>query len=448
MFESLTQNFTKVFSNLRSRGKLTEDNIKDGMREVKRALLQADVSLPVINEFIRRVTEKAVGRDVIESIAPGQQIVKIVQDELVNLMSPADPHIPFREHEPTVIMMAGLQGTGKTTMCAKLANRLRSKGRKPIMVAADVKRPAAIQQLQLLGGQIDVPVYAEDKKRVVKICARSVEHAKKNGFDTVILDTAGRLQIDEEMMEELRDIVKKVKPHQVYLVVDAMIGQDAVNSAKEFNEQLELDGVILTKMDGDARGGAAISVRAVTGKPIKFVGVGEKLDRIEEFHPERIAGRILGMGDTVTLVEKAQADLSEEEADKMQKKMMKGKFDLEDFLDQMQRMKKMGPLGELVKMIPGLGGKMQIGEDEEKDLGRVEAVIQSMTPRERRHPELIDMSRKRRIAKGSGTTTADVNGLLKQFKQMRKMIKQFKDKGFFGKMKGMRGMGSLPGFGG
>ncbi len=445
MFESLTQNFSKIFDRLRSRGKLTEDNIGDGLREVKRALLQADVSLPVINEFIKRVRVKAVGQDVVKSIAPGQQIVKIVHDELVKLMSPADPHIPFRQHEPTVIMMAGLQGTGKTTMCAKLAMFLRSKGRKPVMVAADIKRPAAIQQLKVLGKQIDIPVYSEEGGRVVKICSRSVDYSKKNGHDTVILDTAGRLQIDEEMMDELRTVAKKVKPHQIYLVVDAMVGQDAVNSAKEFNDRLELDGIILTKMDGDARGGAALSVRAVTGKPIKFVGIGEKLDRMEEFHPERIAGRILGMGDTVTLVEKAQKEISTEEADKLQKKMVKGKFDLEDFLDQMQRMKKMGPMGELLKMIPGLGSKVEFGEEQEKELTKIEAIIQSMTPGERRHPELIDMNRKRRIAKGSATTTADVNGLLKQFKHMRKMIKQFKDKGFFGKMKGMRGMGPIPG---
>jgi len=447
MFESLTQNFNKIFDKLRSRGKLTEDNVSDGLREVKRALLQADVSLPVINEFIRHVSEKAVGQDVIKSIAPGRQIVKIVHDELVKLMSPSDPRIPFREHEPTIIMMAGLQGTGKTTMCAKLSAHLRSRGRKPLMVAADIKRPAAIQQLKILGKQNNIPVYAEDGRRVVKICSRSVDYARKNGHDTIILDTAGRLQIDEEMMDELRGVAKKVKPHQIYLVIDAMVGQDAVVSAKEFNEQLELDGIILTKMDGDARGGAALSVRAVTGKPIKFVGTGEKIDRMEEFHPERIAGRILGMGDTVSLVEKAQKTMSKEETDKLQKKLVKGKFDLEDFLSQMQKMKKMGPMGELLKMIPGLGSKVEFGEEQEKEMKKVEAIIQSMTPLERRRPEVLDMNRKRRVAKGSATTTTDVNGLLKQFKQMRKMIKQFKDKGFFGKMKGMRGMGPMPGLG-
>ena len=362
-------------------------------------------------------------------------------------MSPADPKIPFADGEPTVIMMAGLQGTGKTTTCGKLALKLRSKGRKPLLVAADIKRPAAVEQLKVLGRQLDIPVYAEDRKRVVKICKRAVDHAKKERLDTIILDTAGRLQIDKEMMEELRQVAAKVKPHQIYLVVDAMIGQDAVNSAKEFNDQLELDGVILTKMDGDARGGAALSVRAVTGKPIKFVGVGEKMDRLEEFHPERVAGRILGMGDTVTLVEKARKEITQDEAEKLQKKLARGEFHLGDFLEQMQRMKKMGPLGEIFKMIPGLGSKLKMGEEEERELVKIEAIIQSMTEQERRRPEIINLSRKRRIARGSATTTADVNGLLKQFKQMRKMIKQMKSKGFFGKMKGMKGMAMPPGFG-
>ncbi len=447
MFEALTQNFTKIFGRLRSRGRLTEENIKESLREVKIALLQADVSLPVINEFIKRVTERAVGQDVVKSISPGQQIVKIVHDEMIRLMSPADPKIPFADGEPTVIMMAGLQGTGKTTTCGKLGLNLRSKGRKPLLVAADVKRPAAVEQLKVIGRQLDIPVYAEDGKRVVKICKRAVEHAKKEHFDTVILDTAGRLQIDEEMMDELRKVAAKIKPQQIYLVVDAMIGQDAVNSAREFNEQLELDGIILTKMDGDARGGAALSVRAVTGKPIKFVGVGEKMDRLEEFHPDRVAGRILGMGDTVTLVEKAQKEMTADDAQKLQKKLMKGKFDLEDFLEQVQRMKKMGPLGDLLKMIPGLGSKLEIGEEEEREMVKIEAIIRSMTREERHRPEVIDLSRKRRIARGSATTTANVNSLLKQFKQMRKMIKQMKSKGFFGKMKGMKGMAMPPGFG-
>ncbi len=447
MFEALTQNFSKIFERLRSRGRLTEENIKEGLREVKIALLQADVSLPVINEFIKRVTERAVGQDVVKSISPGQQIVKIVHDEMIRLMSPADPKIPFADGEPTVIMMAGLQGTGKTTTCGKLGLNLRSKGRKPLLVAADVKRPAAVEQLKVIGRQLDIPVYAEDGKRVVKICKRAVEHAKKEHFDTVILDTAGRLQIDEEMMDELRKVAAKIKPQQIYLVVDAMIGQDAVNSAREFNEQLELDGIILTKMDGDARGGAALSVRAVTGKPIKFVGVGEKMDRLEEFHPDRVAGRILGMGDTVTLVEKAQKEMTADDAQKLQKKLMKGKFDLEDFLEQMQRMKKMGSLGDLLKMIPGLGSKFEIGEEEEREMVKIEAIIKSMTGEERHRPEVIDLSRKRRIARGSATTTANVNSLLKQFKQMRKMIKQMKSKGFFGKMKGMKGMAMPPGFG-
>ena len=447
MFDSLTNNFTRIFERLRSRGKLTEENVKEGLREVKVALLQADVSLPVINVFLRRVQERAIGQEVIKSISPGQQIVKIVHDELILLMSPADPKIPFVEGGPTVIMMAGLQGTGKTTTCGKLALLLRAKGRKPLLVAADIKRPAAVEQIKVIGRQLNIPTYSEDGARVVKICQRSVDYAKEQGLDTVILDTAGRLQIDQEMMEELRQVVDKVKPHQIYLVVDAMIGQDAVNSAKEFNDQLELDGIILTKMDGDARGGAALSVRAVTGKPIKFVGMGEKMDRLEEFHPERVAGRILGMGDVVTLVEKAQQEISTEEAEDLKKKLVKGKFDLEDFLEQMQRMKKMGGLADILKFIPGLGSKLKIGEEEEKEMVKIEAMIQSMTKRERQQPEMIDLSRKRRIARGSAATTSDVNSLLKQFKQMRKMIKQMKSKGFFGKMKGMGGMQMPPGFG-
>jgi signal recognition particle subunit SRP54 len=447
MFEALTNNFLRIFDGLRSRGKLTEDNIKDGLREVKVALLQADVSLPVINVFIKHVQERAVGLDVMKSISPGQQIVKIVHDEMIRLMSPADPKIPFVDGGPTIIMMAGLQGTGKTTTCGKLAMLLRTKGRKPLLVAADVKRPAAIEQLKVLGRQLSIPVYSEEGSRVVKICQRAVDHAKEQGLDTIILDTAGRLQIDKEMMEELRQVVEKVKPHQIYLVVDAMIGQDAVNSAKEFNDQLELDGIILTKMDGDARGGAALSVRAVTGKPIKFVGMGEKLEKLEEFHPERVAGRILGMGDVVTLVEKAQEQISADEAEDLKKKLTRGKFDLEDFLEQMQRMKKMGGLGDLLKFIPGLGSKFKVGEEEEKEMVKIEAMIQSMTRHERHQPEMIDLSRKRRIARGAATTTSDVNSLLKQFKQMRKMIKQMKSKGFFGKMKGMGGMQMPPGLG-
>jgi len=447
MFEALTNNFLRIFDGLRSRGKLTEDNIKDGLREVKVALLQADVGLPVINVFIKHVQERAVGLDVMKSISPGQQIVKIVHDEMIRLMSPADPKIPFVDGGPTIIMMAGLQGTGKTTTCGKLAMLLRTKGRKPLLVAADVKRPAAIEQLKVLGRQLSIPVYSEEGSRVVKICQRAVDHAKEQGLDTIILDTAGRLQIDKEMMEELRQVVEKVKPHQIYLVVDAMIGQDAVNSAKEFNDQLELDGIILTKMDGDARGGAALSVRAVTGKPIKFVGMGEKLEKLEEFHPERVAGRILGMGDVVTLVEKAQEQISADEAEDLKKKLTRGKFDLEDFLEQMQRMKKMGGLADLLKFIPGLGSKFKVGEEEEKEMVKIEAMIQSMTRHERRQPEMIDLSRKRRIARGAATTTSDVNNLLKQFKQMRKMIKQMKSKGFFGKMKGMGGMQMPPGLG-
>jgi len=422
MFESITKSLNSVFKKLRSQGVLTEENIKEGLREVRMALLEADVSFMVARDFIKAVSDRAVGQDVIKSVSPGQQIVKIVSDELVRLMGPTDPGIPYNPNGVTVIMLCGLQGSGKTTTAAKLASYIRKRGRSPMLVAADTQRPAAINQLVVLGEQLDIPVFSEPTFTPPAICKMSVKNAEANGRDVVILDTAGRLHIDDALMEELRQIDKKVKPQLKLLVADAMTGQDAVNSAKEFNDRLDIDGVILTKLDGDARGGAALSIKAVTGKPIKFVGVGEKLDRLEEFHADRMAGRILGMGDVVTFVEKAQQTIDKEQAADMQKRLLKGKFTFEDFLNQLQQIKKMGPLQDILSMI-GFGSMPGLDEIGDNELPRLEAAIRSMTPQERRHPEIIDGSRRKRIAAGSGNEIQDVNALLKQFKQMRKMMK-------------------------
>jgi signal recognition particle subunit SRP54 len=434
MFEALSASLEAIFRKLRGRGQLTEANIHEGLKEIRMALLEADVSYKVVKDFVAHVTQRAVGQEVIKSVTPGQQIVKIVHDELIALMSPADSTIPFAQPGPTVIMLIGLQGSGKTTTAAKLARYIQTRGHSPLLVAADVQRPAAIDQLKVLGEQLKMPVYAETGGRPVKICQNAVTYAAQNQRDTVILDTAGRLHIDQQLMAELKEISEKVKPHQKYLVSDAMTGQDAVTSAVEFNNQLGLDGVILTKLDGDARGGAALSIKAVTGKPIKFVGIGEKLDRLEEFHPDRMASRILGMGDVVSLVEKAQQTVDVEQAVKIQEKIRENTLTLEDFLSQLQQVKKMGPLGELMKMIPGMG--KQVGEEElaagEDQIVTIEAVIRSMTPKERDDPDIIGGSRKRRIAAGSGTTVQDVNMLLKQFKQMKGMLKQM-SRGFLGR---------------
>jgi signal recognition particle subunit SRP54 len=430
MFDSISKALENVFSGFRKRGKLTEDNIKEGMREIRMALLEADVSYKVARDFVKACTAKAIGQEVIRSIQPTQQIVKIVHDELVRLMGEADVTLPKAKGDrPGVIMMLGLQGSGKTTTCAKLAALAKKRGRRPMMVAADVQRPAGVKQLQLLGEQIDVPVFTEDFSPP-RICAMGVKQAEKNECDLVILDTAGRLHIDDVLMDELEKIAEKSKPDQKLLVANSMTGQDAVTSADEFNKKLGLDGVILTMLDGDARGGAALSIRAVAGCPIKFVGVGEKIDGIEEFHPDRMAGSILGMGDVVTLVEKAQETLDKEKAIKFQKKLQKATFTLDDMLEQFQQLKKMGPLGDLLGKIPGLGKMMGDQEIDEAEFSRVEAVIQSMTIEERMHPEVIDGRRRIRISSGSGTTVQDVNSLLKEFKQMKKMIKQ-----------GMRGRG-------
>jgi signal recognition particle subunit SRP54 len=424
VFESLTEKFNSVFNSLTGRGRITEANISDAMGNVRKALLEADVNYNVVKQFCKDVRQAAIGAEVIKSLHPGQVMVKIVSDELTKLMGPVDSKIYFVSPGPTVILLAGLQGSGKTTTAAKLAKYIVSKGKRPLLVADDLQRPAAIEQLITLGQQTGIDVYSQtDTKDPVKVAKNSLKHAKSQGYEVVILDTAGRLHIDEDMMTEVANVAKVSGPHQIYLVCDSMTGQDAVNSAKEFNERLELDGVILTKLDGDARGGAALSVKAVTGKPIKFIGVGEKLDKLEEFYPDRMAGRILGMGDVVTLVERAQEQFDSEEAEKLQKKMAKGSFGFDDFLKQMQAVKKMGGMADMLKMLPGMSGKMAGMNVDDAEMGKIEAIINSMTIKERKDPDLINPSRRRRIASGSGTAPNDVSGLVKTFERSRSMIK-------------------------
>ena len=432
MFDALTQKFNTVFKTLSGRGRITEANVSDAMNDVRKALLEADVNYNVVKQFCKDVQAAALGAEVVKSLHPGQVMIKIVHDELVKLMGPVDTKIYFVSPGPTVIMLAGLQGSGKTTTAGKLANYLVSNGKRPMMVADDLQRPAAIDQLIILGQQLNIPVYSEESKDAVKVAINGVKAAKAAGHDVVIIDTAGRLHIDEEMMAEVANVAKAVGPHQIYLVCDSMTGQDAVNSAKEFNTRLELDGVILTKLDGDARGGAAISVKAVTGKPIKFIGVGEKLDKIEEFHPDRMAGRILGMGDIVTLVERAQKEVDVEEAKKMQDKLSKGSFGFDDFLKQMSTVRKMGGMADMLKMIPGLGGQMQGMNIDDAEFNRIEAIVHSMTLDERRDPDLIDNSRRRRIAKGSGVDVQEVAGLVKNFERSRQMMKVLSSGGMGG----------------
>jgi signal recognition particle subunit SRP54 len=424
MFDALTEKLNTVFRNLSGRGRITEANVSDAMHDVRKALLEADVNYHVVKQFVKDVTQAAVGAEVIKSLHPGQVMVKIVHDELAKLMGPVDTAIYYVSPGPTVIMLAGLQGGGKTTTAAKLAKYIAGKGKRPLLVADDLQRPAAIEQLITLGQQLNIPVYSEkDTKDAVRVAQNGLKQAKSVGCDVVVLDTAGRLHVDEEMMTEVANVARAVSPHQIYLVCDAMTGQDAVNSAKEFNERLELDGVILTKLDGDARGGAALSVKAVTGKPIKFIGVGEKLDKIEEFHPDRMAGRILGMGDVVTLVEKAQQQFNAEEAAKMQAKMAKGSFGFDDFLKQMSTVRKMGGMGDMLKLIPGLGSQMQGLQVDEKEFNRIEGIVHSMTLEERRDPDIIDGSRRRRIAKGCGVDLMEVSSLIKTFERTRQMMK-------------------------
>ena len=448
MFDSLTQKFNNVFRGLSGRGRISESNVREALQQVRTALLEADVNFKIVKEFCDSVLQKALGAEVIKSLHPHQVMIKIVNDELTNLMGPVDSKIYYVSPGPTVILLAGLQGSGKTTTAAKLARYLLSQGKHPLMVADDLQRPAAIAQLITLGEQIDVPVYSEDSKNSVAVARNSIKHARQNSCDVVILDTAGRLHIDSELMDELGRICDVVTPHQIYLVCDAMTGQDAVNSAKEFNDKLELDGVILTKLDGDARGGAALSVKAVTGKPIKFVGLGEKLDKLEEFHPDRMAGRILGMGDVVSLVEKAQEQFSAEEAQKMQEKLAKGSLTFDDFLKQMQSMKKMGGMKDLLKMLPGMGGQMAGMDFDDGEITRIEAIVHSMTKKERHNPDIIDASRRRRIARGSGTEPSDVSGLVKSFNQTRQMMKSLGGMGVTGRMKALKQLGSMDMFSG
>ncbi len=428
MFETLGNRLQNTFDSLKRRGKLTEGDVDAAMRDIRLALLEADVNYKVVKDFIKRVRERAVGYEVMRSLTPGQQVVKIVYEELITTLGQPG-RLNLGMQSPAVLMLVGLQGSGKTTTAAKLALHLRKEGRRPILVAADVYRPAAIDQLETLGRQLDIPVYSEGiQANPVKLSANAVKYAQQIGATLVILDTAGRLNIDEMKMDEIRAIKAEINPIETLLVADAMTGQEAVRVASDFNDAVELTGLIMTKIDGDARGGAAISMREVTGVPLKFLGTGEKLAGLEVFHPDRMASRILGMGDVLTLIEKAQTALDQEEAEKAGQRLLSGQFDLEDFLDQMQKVKKLGPLGQLMEMIPGMG-KMTGDVDlsgAEKELKRIEAIIQSMTPEERRYPKIIKASRKRRIANGSGTSVQEVNALLRQFREMQRMMKQFR----------------------
>jgi signal recognition particle subunit SRP54 len=445
-FDSLASKLQETLKKLRGKGKLTETDIKSAMREVKLALLEADVNYKVVKDFVKSVSEKCSGAEVLNSLTPGQQVIKIVNDELTSLMGGNESTIAYSSSGLTVIMLVGLQGAGKTTMCGKLALQLRKKNKKPLLVACDIYRPAAIKQLQVVGKQIDVPVFAMgDKVNPVDISKGAIEYARNNGQNVVIIDTAGRLHIDEELMNELKDVKASVSPSEVLLVVDSMTGQDAVNVAESFNSQLDITGVILTKLDGDTRGGAALSIKAITGKPIKFAGVGEKMSDLEVFYPDRMASRILGMGDVLSLIEKAQQSIDQEEARKLGDRMMSQEFNFEDFLTSMQQMKNLGPLNKILEMIPGANTKELKNidvEQSEKDLKRMEAMINSMTVKERRNPNLISSnpSRKKRIAAGSGTTIQEINKLLKEFESMKKMMKQMKGmqkgykKGMFGKL--------------
>ena len=434
MFNNLTDKFEIIFKKLRGHGKLSEQNIQDSMREVRRALLEADVNFKIVKNFISEVSKKAVGKEVMKSLTPGHQVIKIVHEQLINLMGTENFSVKLPDNRLNKIMLVGLQGSGKTTTCAKIANHFRKKSFSPMMAACDIYRPAAIHQLQVLGKQLDIPVVADEKsKNVIKIAKTAVKKAEQEDANILIFDTAGRLHIDSKMMKELRDLKQLLKPDHIFFVADAMTGQDAVNVAREFNEQLEFSGVILTKMDSDARGGAALSIKAVTNKPIIFVGTGEKITDLEEFYPERMASRILGMGDVLSFIEKAEAAIDTEEAEKLALKLKKNQFTFSDFLSQLQQIQKMGPLDQLMGMIPGMN-KMKNLQVDEKEIKHVEAIIYSMTPEEREKPFLINGSRRYRIAKGSGTSIQQVNRLLKQFNQMKKMMKQFKNPKF---MKGM-----------
>ena len=435
-FQSLTEKLANAFKRFRSKGKLTASDVKEGMREIKLALLEADVSFKVVKDFIKNVTDRAIGSEVLESLLPAQQVVKIVNEELINLMGKTQAKLEISSKPPTVIMMAGLQGAGKTTHVGKLAGLYKKQGKNPLLVACDIYRPAAIKQLQIVGEKLNIPVYAEEKsKNAVSIAKNSLDYARKNGYDMVFIDTAGRLHVDEVLMKELQDIKKATEPTEILLVIDSMLGQDAVNVAETFNNMLEITGVILTKLDGDTRGGAALSVRYVTGKPIKFIGTGEKMDAIEPFYPDRMASRILGMGDVLSLIEKAEEAFDKKKAEELEKKMRENAFTLTDYLEQLAQLKKMGSLESMLAMVPGMSGKdVQIDENM---LMHTEAIILSMTPKERENPDIISSSRKKRIAAGSGTSVEEINKLLKQFEQMRKMMKQLST----GKFNGFGGFG-------
>ena len=451
IFESLSDRLQETFKKLRGHGKLTEDDVNEAMREVRMALLEADVNFKVVKNFIKTVKERAIGQDILETLTPAQVVIKIVDEELTNLMGGTQSRINISPNPPTIIMMAGLQGAGKTTSAGKLGLSLKKQGKRPLLVACDIYRPAAIKQLQVVGKQLDIPVFSmEPGTDAVTIAKSSIAYSQSHANDVIIIDTAGRLQIDEALMQELRDIKAEVKPHEILLVVDAMTGQESVNVAQTFNDSLGLDGVIMTKLDGDARGGAALSIKAVTNVPIKFIGMGEKLEPLQPFHPDRMASRILGMGDVLSLVEKAQQTFDMEEAKKMEKKLRKDEFTLDDFLSQMQQVKKLGSLENILGMIPGMGGlKKQLeGQDidlDGKEMRQIEAIIRSMTPKERADITIINGSRRKRIAMGSGTRVQDVNKLLKQFGEMRKMMKKMKK---MQKGKGFPGLGALGNLGG
>ncbi|AHF09567.1 MULTISPECIES: signal recognition particle protein [Dehalobacter] len=432
MFEGLSEKLQATFKRLRGKGKLTEADVTEALREVRIALLEADVNFKVVKELIARIKERSVGQEVLESLTPGQHVIKIVHEEIIRLMGGSESKISISSKPPTIIMLVGLQGAGKTTHGAKLANMLKKQGKHPLLVACDIYRPAAIKQLEVLGEQIKVPVFSLGQENPVKIASESLVFSRKNGNDVVIIDTAGRLHINEELMDELSRIKGNVKPHEILLVVDAMTGQDAVNAADAFHQQLGLDGVILSKLDGDTRGGAALSVKAVTGCPIKFAGTGEKMDALEVFHPDRIASRILGMGDVLTLIERAQQNVDEKKARELEEKIRKQELTLDDYLDQIKQLRSMGPLSSVLEMLPGIGKQLKGVEIDEKEFYKAEAIICSMTADERRKPILIKDSRKKRIAKGSGTTVVDVGRLLKQYEQTKKMMKQ---------LSGLPGMG-------
>ena len=447
-FDSLTEKLQNVFKNLRSKGRLTEDDVKEALKEIKRALLAADVNFKVVKDFIKSVQERAIGQDVMNGLNPGQMVIKIVNEELINLMGSETTEIKLQPGKAiTVIMMAGLQGAGKTTTTAKLAGKFKLKGKKPLLVACDVYRPAAIKQLQVNGEKQGVEVFSMgENHKPANIAKAAIEHAQKNGNDLVILDTAGRLHIDEDMMAELEEIKEEVEVHQTILVIDAMTGQDAVNVAKEFNEKVGIDGVIVTKLDGDTRGGPALSVNAVTGKPILYVGMGEKLSDLEQFYPERMASRILGMGDVMSLIEKAEAAVDQEAAQEMSKKLKKMDFDFNDYLTSLEQMNKMGGISSILNMLPGVGSKMKDVESmiDEKAMDRTKSIILSMTPQERSNPGILNLSRKNRIARGAGVDVAEVNSLVKQFEQSKKMMKQMPGLMGGGKMGGKRGGFKLP----